>query len=150
MRSGLVGAAPAWPPCVAPRRGGVDVAASTWRRRRGGVGMARSASAWRMAWRRRRGGRGVGTIWTMATLSPSRRRRRWPLALTVALLGAVTLAITVTGMTNPWRYITLYPLESPAVATVALVTGVMLLGVALVLATARLARGAVFGWILGL
>ena len=68
----------------------------------------------------------------------------------MALLGAVTLAVAVTGMTNPWRYIALYPLESPAVATVALVTGVVLLGVALVLATARLARGAVFGWILGL
>jgi hypothetical protein len=85
----------------------------------------------------------------MATPSP-RRRRRWPLALAVTLLGVATLAITVTGMTNPWRYTVLYPLETPAVATVALVTGVLLVGVAIILATARLARGAVFGWITGL
>jgi hypothetical protein len=86
----------------------------------------------------------------MATPSPPRRRRRWPLALAVAVLGAAVLAITVTGMTNPWRYTVLFPLESPVVATVALVTGAVLVGVAIVLATARLARAAVFGWMLGL
>jgi hypothetical protein len=85
----------------------------------------------------------------MATPSP-RQRRRWPLALAVALLGAAVLAITVTGMTNPRRYTVLLPLERPVVATVALVTGALLVGVAVVLATARLARGAMFGWILGL
>jgi hypothetical protein len=68
----------------------------------------------------------------------------------VAVLGAAVLAVTVMGMTNPWRYTTLFPLETPIVATVALVTGAVLVGVAVVLATARLARGAIFGWILGL
>jgi hypothetical protein len=68
----------------------------------------------------------------------------------VGLLGVVTLAITVAGMTNPWRYTVLFPLETPAVATVALVTGALLVGVAIILGTARLARGAVFGWIVGL
>jgi hypothetical protein len=68
----------------------------------------------------------------------------------VAVLGAATLGIAVLGMTNPRRYIILFPLESPVVATVTLVTGAMLVGVALVLATARLARGTVLGWILGL
>jgi hypothetical protein len=104
----------------------------------------------RSVWRARCGAVRAGRMCPMATPSPPRRRRRWPLALAVAVLGAAVLAITVTGMTNPWRYTALFPLESPVVATVALVTGAVLLGVALVLATARLARGAIFGWILGL
>jgi hypothetical protein len=70
---------------------------------------------------------------------------RWRLAGPVGLLGVATLVVGALAATNPWRYVALYPWRTPLV----LVTGALLTGVALLLATRKLARRTVLASLLG-